>query len=390
MTRKVLVLLLPLALLLVPATTSAQATVTSVVEFLMTNQAVPTGDFQKDQAAAETARDTITRALIVNLTSVPLATSSSGFLYRLNPRLGTVERATDSFGAFFIERALTPGHGRASFGVSASSSDFDRLDAQSLQDGTLLTIANRFRDEPQPFDTETLMLDLRSSMLTVYGSVGISDRFELGGAVPFVRLALEGNRVNVYRGQTFLQASASATASGIGDTAVRAKYRLVAGQQGGAAVAAEVRLPTGDEENLLGAGSIGFRVTGIGALERGPLMIAGNAGMVRGGVSDEFIFGGAAAVAVHPRLSITAELLARDVAELRPIERSSQPHPTIAGVETIRLTGGEPGRLIAAGITGFKWNPAGTVVIGAHLRWNFTDSGLTAPVTPSVALEYAF
>jgi hypothetical protein len=106
----------------------AQGTVTEIVSFLMTNQAVPTGDFQRDREASEMARDTITRALVVNLTSVPIATSSSGFLYRLNPQLGTVERATESFGGFFVERALTPGNGRASFGISGSMSSFNRLD----------------------------------------------------------------------------------------------------------------------------------------------------------------------------------------------------------------------------------------------------------------------
>jgi hypothetical protein len=29
-------------------------------------------------------------------------------------------------------------------------------------------------------------------------------------------------------------------------------------------------------------------------------------------------------------------------------------------------------------------------VIGAHVRWNFTTAGLTAPITPSLALEYGF
>src|SRR4029450_7379746 len=131
----------------------AQSTVTDIVSFLVTNQSIPTGDAARDRAAAEAARDTITRALLVNLASVPIATSSSGFLYRLNPRLGTVERATDSFGAFFIERALTPGNGRASFGLDASSSSFDQLDGLQLRDGTFLTTANRFPDEAAPFDT---------------------------------------------------------------------------------------------------------------------------------------------------------------------------------------------------------------------------------------------
>ena len=389
--RAVVRFVLTLVLAIVaPCAVEAQTTVTDIVGFLITNRDIQTGDFERDRAAAEVARDTITRALIVNLTSVPIATSSSGFLYRLNPQLGTVERATETFGGFFIERALTPGHGRGSFGISGTSSGFDELDGRNLRDGSLVTTANRFTDEPAAFDTESLTLRVRSSMMTMFASVGITDRLEIGAVLPFMRLTVEGQRVNVYREQSFVQATASATASGVADAAVRAKYTVASGRTGGAAIAAEVRLPTGDEANLLGAGSAGFRVIGIGALDRGPLMIAGNAALVRGGISDEVNFGGAIGLAVHPRLSLTGEVLSRYISELRPIELSSQPHPELADVQTFRLVGGDPGRMVTGGIAGLKWNPGGTMVIGAHLRWSFTSAGLTAPIAPSVAIEYGF
>ena len=93
---------------------------------------------------------------------------------------------------------------------------------------------------------------------------------------------------------------------------------------------------------------------------------------------------------MHPRLSLIAEFLSRHIDELRPLLPTSQPHPTRLGVQTIRLTGGEPGETVASGVAGFKWNPSGTLVLGAHVRWNFTTAGLTAPLTPSLALEYDF
>src|SRR5215212_9938762 len=135
MKQRVAVAAILAGVVLCPGLALAQSTVSDIVSFLVTNQTIPTEDAGSDRAAADAARDTITRALIVNLTSVPIATSSSGFLYRLNPQLGTVERATESFGAFFVERAFAPGHGRASFGLSASTSSFDKLDDQDLRDG---------------------------------------------------------------------------------------------------------------------------------------------------------------------------------------------------------------------------------------------------------------
>ena len=233
------------ALLAYPPVASAQETVNDVVAFLVTNRTVRTDDIERDRAAAEAARDTITRALIVNLTSVPLATSSGGFLYRLNPELGTVERASESFGGFFVERALTAGKGQATFGLSGYTSSFNSLNDADLRDGSFVTVANQFREEPAPFDTDALTLRVRSSVVTAFGSVGVTDRLEVGAAIPFVRLQLDGERNNVYYGAPFLQASGEAASSGIGDIAIRAKYMLASGASGALATAFEIRLPTG-------------------------------------------------------------------------------------------------------------------------------------------------
>jgi hypothetical protein len=385
----VLVVFLVTAPPLCPAA-RAQSTVSDVIDFLVTNQAVPTADFEKDRAAADSARATISRALLVNLASVPLATSSSGFLYRLNPQLGTVERATESFGAFFVERALTPGRGRASLGLTASSSEFDRLDGHNLRDGTMVTVANRFRDETAPFDTESLTLRISSSTLTLFGSIGVTDRLEIGGAVPFVRLTLDGRRVNVYRGQTLLQASGTASTSGVADIAVRAKYTILAARSGGVAAAVEMRLPTGDDRNLLGTGGISSRFMGVGSYEQGRLALHANAALVRGGASPEAAFAGAASMAVHPRLTVSGEMLARRVSDLHDFALTSAPHPVISGVDTLRLSGGNSAAMLSTAVAGVKVNVTRTFVIGGHLAWPLAKRGLTARVTPAFAVEYAF
>jgi hypothetical protein len=356
----------------------------------MTNQAVPTADVERDRAAAEAARDTISRALVVNLTSVPIATSSSGFLYRLNPQLGTVERATESFGGFFIERALTSGRGHKSFGVSTTTSAFDRLDGRNLRDGSLVTLANRFRDEAAPFETDTLTLRIRTSTLTLFGSFGVTDRLELGAAVPFVRLTLQGERVAVHRGTTSLQASGDATASGIADVAIRGKYTIVAGRSGGVAAAAEVRFPTGDDRNLLGTGSTSYRLAGIGSFEQGRLSLHGNAAILRGGISAEWSADGAISVAVRPRLTLSAEVLTRRLSELHDMALVAAPHPEIQGADTLRLSAGTSATTLSQAVTGLKWNITGTVVLGGHVAWALAHRGLTTPATPTLALEYAF
>jgi len=387
---RTIVLVFLVALHLAASPAAAQGTFNDVIGFLVTNQRVATGDFQKDQSAAEAARVAIARALLIDLTSVPLATASSGFLYRFNPELGTVERATESFGGFFVERALTPGSGHASFGVSTTTSKFDQLDGKNLHDGSLVTIANQFRDEAAPFDTESLILNLRSSAMTIFGSVGIGSRVEVGAALPFVKLTLDGQRLNVYRGDTIVQATGNATASGLADLAIRGKVNLVATRSGGVAVATEVRLPTGDAANLLGTGKTSFRLMGIGSFESGPVALHGNASVLTGGISSEFDVGGALSVAVDPRVTLSGETLVRRVSDLHPLDLVAAPHPTLIGVDTYRLSPGVDPQTLAVIVTGVKWNVAHTVVIGGHLNWSLTHRGLTAPLTPTLAFEYAF
>jgi hypothetical protein len=365
-------------------------TPSDAISFLVTNQSVSTGDFQKDQAAAAATRDTIARALLVNLATVPIQSSSSGFLYRLDPELGTMERASQSFGTFLVERAATSGRGRSSFGVATSTTGFDRLDGHPLRDGSLVTTANQFRDEKAPFDVESLTLNIRTSTLTLFGTYGITDRLEIAGAVPFVRLHLEGRRVNVYRGAQFVQATAVADASGLADVAVRGKFTALRAPAGSVAVAAELRLPTGDDAALLGAGRTGFRMLALGSFERGAVGLHGNAGIAAGGASGELDAAGALTLAVTPKVSAIGEVFTRRLSDLKRVEPVSVPHPLLAGIDTLRLVPGTSTTVVSTAVSGIKWNVRSTLVVGAQVLWRLGSGGLTARATPAVSIDYLF
>jgi len=387
MTRTIMTAAL-LAAFAAPA--AAQQTPADVISFLVTNQSVQTGDFQKDRAAAEATRDTIARALQVNLATSPIATSSSGFVYRLDPELGTVSRVSDSFGTFFVERAMTSGAGRASVGMSASTAGYDRLDGFNLRDGSLLTTANRFADESSPFDTEALTLNIRTSTLTFFGAYGVTDRLEISGAVPLVQMHIDGTRINTYRGESFVQASGTASASGIADVAIRGKYRFLATRTGGLAAAAELRLPTGDEQLLLGAGSPALRLMAIASAESGAVGGHANFSIVRGGVTDEIAASGAVTVAASPTVTVGGELLFRRLTDVRQMIAVSAAHPTSAGVSTERLAPGLATPTLSSAVTGVKWNVGGRLVLTGEILWRLGKAGLTAPFTPTVSFDYLF
>src|SRR5262245_4063256 len=164
---------------LMNVSSSSAQSVSDVLSFLVTNQSVPTGSIERDRVAAVATSTTISRALLANLATLPVPTSSSGFVYRLNPELGTVERVTQSFGPFFVERAITAGRGQVSLGMTFQQLHFTALDGHNLRDGTLVTTANQFVDESAPFDVDQLTLAIDGSVATFYGNVGITDRIEV-------------------------------------------------------------------------------------------------------------------------------------------------------------------------------------------------------------------
>ena len=371
------------------APAAAQDPLADVLSFLLTNQAVPTGDFARDAEAARATRDTMSRLLLVELSTLPVSSASPGFVYRLNPTLGTPERASESFGPFFTERSLTTGAGRVTLGAAYTTRRFTTLDGEDLDDGTFVTSGNQFRDEPRPFDVETLALSLESRTLALTGTVGVSDRVDIGVVVPLVSLDLEGQRVNTYRGSSVVQATADATASGVGDVALRGKVRILGARGTGLGGLVEVRLPTGRSEDLLGSGESSIFAGLVGSGETGALSVHGTAGLTRGGLSDELHYRGALTVNASRHVTVVGELIGRRIDEAGRVTLTRVPHPSIIGVDTLRLLPDGTSTHSAFAVLGAKWNVARTLLLGAHVSLPLTDAGLRPDRVVVVGLEYS-
>lgn len=369
---------------------AAQAPLSEVLSFLLINRDVPTGDFERDADAARATRDTMSRLLLVEVSTQPISVASPGFVYRLNPAIGAPERASGSFGPFFTDRSLTTGAGRLTFGAAYTSRTFTTLDGQDLRDGTFVASGNQFRDESQPFDVETLALSLSTRTLTLAATAGLGDRVDLSVAVPFVSLSLEGQRLNTYRGTSVVQATADANASGVGDVAVRGKLRLAGTRGTGLAALGELRLPTGREEDLLGAGSTAVAASIVASAERGPVSVHGTAGVTRGGLADGFTYRAAVTASPATRVTLVGELLGRRLEEAGRVALTRSAHPSIAGVDTLRLLPDGTGSHAAFGVLGAKWNVRGTWLVGANVSWPLTDAGLRPDRTFVVTGEYSW
>lgn len=373
-----------------PANAIAQQSMRDVLSFLLTNQAVRTGDIEKDAEATAATRDTISRALLIELAALPISTSSSGFTYLFNSELGTRERASNSFGSFFVERALTSGRNQMSFGASFRYSQFDRLDGNELRTGEFVTTATQFRDEPTPFDVETLTLRINTSTVTAFANYGVTDRFDLGAAVPIVSMQLSGERVNTYRGQTTPQAAATATTTGIADMAITARAHLIGSRASGLTAGAELRLPTGRVEDLLGTGEAAIRFLAIGSLEGTRASAHVNTGYSWGGITREATYDASVTVAASDRFTLVGEFLGRWIEDLGEIGQVKAPHPGSIGVDTIRLLPIATGMTTEMAVAGFKWNVGGRWLVTANVLLPLSDRGLRASVVPAVALDYSF
>jgi hypothetical protein len=368
---------------------AAQQTATGVLSFLLTNRSISTGDFARDEAAAAATRDAFILFLRTELATLPITTPASGFTYRLNPEIGIDARSTTSFGPFFTERSLSAGPRHLSFSVSYAQTDFDNIDGRSLRDGTLVSIASMLRGESQPFDVETLALHIQSRTTTIAGHWGITDRLDFVAAMPFVSVTLSGQRVDTYRGSSFLQATGVASASGPGDLALRAKYNAIRRGASGLALGVETRLATGDADNLLGSGHTSVAPRVMASLERSSVSLHVDVAYAFGGISRELKYGGAVTVAPARRLTLVGELIGSYLPTAGQLVEVTEPRPGLVGVDTIRLTNTTQGTSRILVVGGFRWNMVSRWLLSFDVLRPLSSAGLNPRWVPMLILDYS-
>jgi len=221
--------------------------------------------------------------------TVPLSATSSGATFSVVG--GVPVRTSISAGPIFGERSQTLGRGRFLISTSVTGIDYTSLNGVTLQD---LSLAFKHEDgapaetlgDPS-FENDVILLDLGMTVnvivATVAATVGITDFIDIGVALPLVRTEVSGrssaqvlpfgstaiHRFGGTATDPVLRATATmeGSATGIGDVAVRAKINLGQSSSMGVALLGDVRLPTGAEEDLLGAGTTQFRIQGIPAVK---------------------------------------------------------------------------------------------------------------------------
>src|SRR5690606_29481676 len=156
------------------------------------------------------------------------------------------------------------------------------------------------------------------------------------------------------------------------------------------AVLEDVRLPTGREEDLLGAGTASFRTVFIASTEAGRVAAHGNVGATLGGVSDGLDYRAAITVGVLPQLTVVGELLGRRLSDVGRLVEEQVPHPLLDGVETLRLINAGGGINTADLVLGTKWNLRDTWLLNLNLSLPLAEAGLRSDVLVLFGVDYAF
>jgi hypothetical protein len=373
--------------------------------------------------------DSLNRNIAYQLSSFPLGSSSGGFTFTLDPGLGTLTRTTDSFGPLFAERALTSGKGKLTLGGSYVRSTYDRFEGKELDDGSLQLTLTHFNVpgdnhyEGDIIDSD-LILDLDTDTFATFLTYGVTDRLDLGVAVPIQRvkmdatflltvlpIATQGDAVpsHFFSGGALTgELSESGEASGIGDIVLRGKLNFTQGDWGGVAGGVDVRLPTGDEENLLGTGSTQIKTFLIASGGKSRFSPHANVGYTFTGDSDtlgvlpdEINYSGGFDAAVHSRVTLTADVVGRALLDAQRLtssetvyrfRRASDPVGTLPRSVTREEFTSETGTLnLLFAALGLKFNPTGRLLISGNVLLSLSkDNGLQDDITPVIQVDYNF
>jgi hypothetical protein len=218
--------------------------------------------FQSD--VAETLTPLLER-LAARGTALPATSTAPGIFYVFDYETGVPRREVGSFGSIFIETPQTVGRRNFTVGLAYLHADLTQFDGHDLagqvdfgsrtplSNGALLRTA-------LPFDQFALHTD----SLSVFGTYGITDRWDVNVLTPllYTRLDVQARQVAHVKEPTGeveplgnTPVSFEGTAVGVGDVLVRTKYRLTdPGTPASAAVGLTLRTPTGSAGDFQGLG----------------------------------------------------------------------------------------------------------------------------------------
>jgi len=358
----------------------------------------------------------------------PIASSSSGFVYRFDPTLGIPIRVTRSFGPLMIDRPETSGRGRWSIDFSAQSVGWTSVDGVSLErdgfmtrDGGSLGTVDAVHYSVE--NVSHAFFSLRTTTALIGVTVGVTDRVDVTVRLPIVQQDVSGRIERTAEWSSLTEcpdsndvedcgfpityARSSTTervrgsSFGPGDVGLRAKMKLLESPDAGLAALAHVTLPTGRERSLLGTGRPAYGIVLIGSAQSGVIGSHATVGYTVAGSgfprryesdfafaaitdriepSDELNYAAGFDVVTGPHVTVNADMVGRSLINSAEIA---------AGWGGIGL---RPRRRlpILLGAVGIKAHIASQWLVVTNFLVPLSEGGLKPRVTPVIGFERAF
>ncbi len=360
-------------------------------------------------ASPDTVRQIIAQAR-AQLSSFPLPSSAGGFTWTFDSASGTFNRASNSFGPIYADRALTIGKKHFNVGTAFQRVTFDQLDGQKLQGDQIVAYNGVLRAVGTTgiFFADGLDLDVSSDTLVTFATYGLTDRWDISVAVPFNRVQIKARlTTRVADTETGvaphiqpLVTEDSGHSQGIGDVVARTKYNFLRARGGGLAAALDLRLPTGDEANLLGVAGAQAKVFLGASTTRDKLSPHVNVGYTVSGSSaaannvvalipppDEFNYTGGADIELSLRSTLALDIVGRTLRRAGTLDLRATAFGT--NYREFELQPGKNLNLLL-GSTGVKFTPFANMLITGNVLYPLSSSGLTDKLTWMFGVEYSF
>jgi Putative MetA-pathway of phenol degradation len=341
-------------------------------------------------------------ALGSQLGQVPTPSPASGFLFSFGASGLSRER---DLGPIFSERPATVGRHKLYLEFTYQYFRFDQVDDVPLKQ-IPLQISGCVPADPAcgPFLETSSRLDLKVHQFTGYVTFGVTSRIDLSAAIPVlnVRMGMQ-SRCSVCTQQQptgdtllFTPNTGSGSSSGIGDVTFRAKATALRGEHIGLALGLDVRMPTGDELNYRGSGSVGMRPfvafgyrarisphANIGYQANGDSILASTDGQTPRQLPNSLSYTAGADFGIIKSLSVTGDLLGQTFFNAdRVVLGVRVGHPDIARqIQNFNTT---------SFAVGGKFNPAGNLLIAADVLFNLDNNGLHHRPAPMIGISYTF
>lgn len=364
--------------------------------------------------------------LASNVASFPLSSSVAGITFDFST--GAPVRVVESLGPIFAESGQTVGERKITFSFNATYLSLDNFRSMNLDDLEFSFLHEDvgtpgLGDELSELDVVRVKpgLDANATIFAFSATYGVTSNLDIGIAVPFVNVDLQGTAEASIESYTLPVGGASLhffggtpldpvlfdevpyqrSAAGIGDIAIRFKYRVPSGAPGGVAAIVDFRLPTGDEAEFIGTGSMTSRILLVGSRRVGMFTPHVNLGYDYRGAdldSDEIEFAIGFDQQLTRDVTFAIDLLGEiDLNDQEAIR-------LLPGSESITYTDGVSGAVVTRDVPlsnapdqmydhtlrtsiGFRAAPTERLQFLANVLISLIDSGLYSNVTPTVGFS---